>query len=56
MHEKIPMQTIQGKRQFLSRILWDDTAYTLPDEAIIAAYCSYFNLPEEVETKLKTQL
>lgn len=49
------MQNMQGKREFLSKILYDDWAYTLPDEAINAGYCAYFNLPEEVEQQMNNQ-
>jgi hypothetical protein len=43
------MNTIQGKREFLSKILYDDQAWTLLDEAIIAGYCAYFRVPKSLE-------
>jgi hypothetical protein len=39
------MSTMQQKREFLSRILYDDQAWTLPDERIIAGYAAYHREP-----------
>lgn len=43
------MSTIKQKREFLSRILYDNQAWELPDERIIAAYCAYNRIPQAIE-------
>lgn len=48
--------SIKRKREFLSTILYDDQAYTLPDEMIITGYCAYHRLSKDIENAWIAQL